>query len=73
MTFVDELRAFTDELESLTARVERMQESRGIPPGGLIVTTDGDEEAVQLAADWESYNERYAAFMQREVESRGLG
>lgn len=72
MAFVEELRALTEELESLNDRIAQLHESRSIPTDQLIVTTESDDEAVQLAADWNSYNERYSAFMQREIDSRGL-
>lgn len=72
MAFLHELHAFTAELEALTERVRQAHEARGVPEGGLIVTTEDDTEMVQLAADFDSYRARYDAFMDGEIARRGL-
>lgn len=72
MTFVDELRQSTEELEALTEREIQIRESRGIPDHVPIVTTEHDAEVMQLVADQAAHRERYDALMRRETKRRNL-
>lgn len=66
MAYLEELQALTKELEALNARVRAQYERRGLPSDVPLFAAQGqDQELEVLAADWQSYNERWAAFTEK--------
>jgi hypothetical protein len=66
MAYLDELQALTEQREALNERVREQYERRGLPSHIPLAAIGGkDPELETLAADWQAYNERWAAFTER--------
>lgn len=70
VSYANELRSLTEELESLTERERVIREARAVPDGTPIIAHPGDVEIEQLVADWEAHQDRYEAFLERHKPRR---
>lgn len=70
MNFAEELAALNEAREALVARLRTQNESRG--KHRAEDTTDADEEAAQLAADWEDHQRREAHLLQKYKAALGV-